>query len=79
MEEQQAQFDEHWTVADQQEKLMEITEQMKVLEGLYEQLLNAYVPGFKYELYMMAVVSCSAVCSIVIQNISTKGKCKYVF
>ena len=30
---------------------MEITEQMKVLEGLYEQLLNAYVPAFKYELY----------------------------
>lgn len=51
MEEQQAQFDEHWTVADQQEKLVEITEQMKVLEGLYEQLLNAYVPAFKYELY----------------------------
>lgn len=36
MEKQQAQFDEYWTVADQQEKLMEITEQMKVLEGLYE-------------------------------------------
>lgn len=51
LEEQQAQFDEHWTVADQQEKLVEITEQMKVLEGLYEQLLNGYVPAFKYELY----------------------------
>ncbi|MER1998218.1 MAG: tetratricopeptide repeat protein [Lysinibacillus sp.] len=52
LEEQQTQFDEHWTVADQREKLAELTEQMSELAGLYDQLQRGYVPTFDYELYV---------------------------
>lgn len=51
VEEQQAEFDELWTVTDQQERMAQLTEQIATLESLYDRLVNGEVPAFDYEMY----------------------------
>lgn len=51
VEEQQAEFDEHWTVTDQQERMAQLTEQIATLESLYDRLVTGEVPAFDYEMY----------------------------
>lgn len=51
IEEQQAEFDEHWTVTDQQERIAQLKKQIVTLESLYDRLVNGEVPSFDYEMY----------------------------
>lgn len=50
-DEKQAEFDEHWSPQDQQERLLELDEQLQTYEQLLTKLKNGYVPAFKYDIY----------------------------
>lgn len=50
-DEQQAELDEHWTVKDRDERIIELNEQQQTLETLWQRLKNGDVPPFEYEMY----------------------------
>ena len=50
-DEQQAKLDEHWTVKDRDERIIELNEQQQTLETLWQRLKNGDVPPFEYEMY----------------------------
>ena len=53
VEVQEEECDEHWTKADKVERIEELMQEKDVLESLFEQLQNGYVPAFEYEFYLM--------------------------
>lgn len=53
VETQEEECDEHWTEADKAERIEELLQEKSVLDTLYEQLQNGYVPAFEYEFYPM--------------------------
>lgn len=52
-EEQQAEFDEHWTEKDRDERIAELMEQQQILGDLLVKLDNGYMPPFEYEMFPM--------------------------
>lgn len=51
IDEQQSELDEHWTAQDRDLCIIELTEQQKILETLWQRLENGVVPPFEYDMY----------------------------